>query len=62
MFHAAEVSNFPGIPFGQVLVNLGVGKHSPNRMVIVQFVEGLMANFLSERKGQDLTFAVKAKF
>ena len=59
MFHAAEVSNFPGIPFGQVLVNLRVGKHSSNRMVIV---EGLMANFLSERKGQDLKFAVKAKF
>lgn len=50
------------MPFGQVLVNLGIGKHSSHRMEVVQSVGGLMANFLSERKGQGLTFAVNAKF
>ena len=47
---------------GSVKVNLGVGKHSSNRMVIAQSVEGLMAIFLSERKGQGLKFAVNVKF
>ena len=62
MLHAAEVSNFPSIPFGQVEENLGVGKHSSNRMVIVQSVEGLTANFLTERKVEGLTSAVNATF
>ena len=33
-----------------------------NRMVIVQSVEGLMANFLTERKVEGLTSAVNATF
>ena len=41
---------------------LQVCVHGSNRMVIVQSVEGLMANFLSEGKGKGMTFAVNANF
>jgi len=44
ILHAADIAYFPGIPFGQVC------DHSSSWMVIAQSVDGLMEDFLSERK------------
>ena len=52
---------FPRHSFRSGIGKLQICKHSSNRMVIVQSVDGLMANFLTERKRKGLTFAVNAK-
>ena len=62
MLYATEVVKFPGIPWGQEWENFRCARISSHQMVIVKSIEGLTANFLSERKGKGLMFAASVKF
>ena len=56
MWHAIDTAFRHSFQSG--IGKLQVCKHSCNRMVTVQFAEGMMEHFLSEHKGKGLKFAV----
>ena len=61
MWHAVDtVFNRHFFPSG--IGKLPVCKHNSNRMVTVQFAEGLMEHFCSEQKRKGLKFALIVKF